>query len=362
MSLFVGPLANRNSGVLNASKTMLGTVATAGKTNTSTIKAPTNYYNQSLYATGRQNTNIVNNPTGTLKNQAVTNPTKATQLYNQNQANRQQAPASSGGSGGYGGGSGGSGGGYSGGGGGGSTGYQAPAWTGPSWTPKLYTAQELAEKYGIVTDQQVYADQLNNATNKYFDQMNTGIVRAENQAYNALAQNYDLVRDDIKQRRQQAYANGATSGQLAAQELAALMGSQQSAGEVATEMLNTQYDLTQQKATTLEENYNLAFQMAQEALANLSNLSQQIYSIDTQRYAADAAGAAQIGAADIGAYGQIAAANASANASRYAADRSAAVQSQLASSDYINNYFNAMYNAQYANQSKYTGNSASSKK
>ena len=165
-----------------------------------------------------------------------------------------------------------------------------------------------------------------------------------------------MTRNDIKAKRQEALKNGMSSGQLAAQELSTLFGNQTSAGEIATDMVQTDYDLAEQEATTLEENYNLAFTMAQEALANLSNLSQQIYSIDTQRYAADAAGAAQIGAADLSAYGQIASANASAAASRYAADRSAAVQELLASPQYQKNYFDALYDAQYRNQSKYYTN------
>lgn len=350
MSLFMGPLANRNSGVLNGSKTMLGPVAGAGKTNNvGPVKAPTNYYNPSPYATGRQNTNIVNNPTGTLKQEAITKPTKANQLRQNNQANKVNNASTSGGSGG--------GGGYSGGGGvGGSEAPAAPAWTGPNWTPKLYTAEELASKYGIAIDQDTYAKQLNTATDKYFKQLETQRRRSEQQAYDLLAENYDLARNDIRAKRQEALKNGMSSGQLAAQELSTLFGNQTSAGEVATDMVQTDYDLAQQEATTVEENYNLAFQMAQEALSNLANLSQQIYSIDTQRYAADAAGAAQIGAADIGAYGQIASANASANATRYAADRSAAVQQQLASKDYYTNYFNAMYDAQYRNQQKYYTN------
>lgn len=306
--------------------------------------------NNGFYNTGKQNTNIVNNPSGTLKNEAVTKPTKATQVYNQNQASKApvSAPTPSKGTGG-----GGGGGGYTGGGGGGTS---TPAWTGPAWTPKLHSAEELAKLYGINIDQQVYANQLNAATDKYFRQLETQRRRSEQQAYDLLAENYELTRNDIKAKRQDALKNGMSSGQLAAQELATLFGNQTSAGEVTTDMLQTDYDLAQQEATTLEENYNLAYTMAQEALSNLANLSQQIYSIDTQRYAADAAGAAQIGAADISAYGQMAAANASASASRYATDRSAAVQERLASADYYKNYFDAMYEAQYRNQNKFYTN------
>lgn len=297
-----------------------------------------------FYDTGRQNVNIVNKPKDTVKNQAVKQPTAA---------NRLPKPATNNGGGNGGGGAaGGSGG------GGGNYGSYAPAptWTGPNWKPKLYTAQELADLYGIAIDQQTYANQLNAATDKYFRQLETQRRRSEQQAYDLLAENYDLARRDIKAKRQDALKNGMSSGQLAAQELSTLFGNQTSAGEIATDMVQTDYDLAQQEATTLEENYNLAFQMAQEALANLSNLSQQIYSIDTQRYAADAAGAAQIGAADIGAYGQIASANVNAAASRYAADRSAAVQERLASGDYYKNYFDALYDAQYRNQAKYYTN------
>ena len=293
----------------------------------------------SLYSPDRANTNIVNKPAATVK--STTNAAKQAQSTGTGGSNGTGA-----GTGSY---SGGSGGAYS-------SSASAPAWTGPSWKPKLYTAQELADLYGIAIDQQTYANQLNAATDKYFRQLETQRRRSEQQAYDLLAENYELTRNDIKAKRQEALKNGMSSGQLAAQELSTLFGNQTSAGEIATDMVQTDYDLAEQEATTLEENYNLAFTMAQEALANLSNLSQQIYSIDTQRYAADAAGAAQIGAADISAYGQIASANASAAASRYAADRSAAVQELLASPQYQKNYFDALYDAQYRNQSKYYTN------
>lgn len=293
----------------------------------------------SLYSPDRANTNIVNKPAATVK--STTNAAKQAQSTGTGGSNGTGA-----GTGSY---SGGSGGAYS-------PSTSAPAWTGPSWKPKLYTAQELADLYGIAIDQQTYANQLNAATDKYFRQLETQRRRSEQQAYDLLAENYELTRNDIKAKRQEALKNGMSSGQLAAQELSTLFGNQTSAGEIATDMVQTDYDLAEQEATTLEENYNLAFTMAQEALANLSNLSQQIYSIDTQRYAADAAGAAQIGAADISAYGQIASANASAAASRYAADRSAAVQELLASPQYQKNYFDALYDAQYRNQSKYYTN------
>ena len=323
------------------------TVPTTKKPNTTTTKAPAMIDNNgrdytpknSLYSTPRANTNIVNKPAATVK--STTNAAKQAQSTGTGGSNGTGA-----GTGSY---SGGSGGGYS-------PSTSAPAWTGPSWKPKLYTAQELADLYGIAIDQQTYADQLNAATDKYFRQLETQRRRSEQQAYDLLAENYELTRNDIKAKRQEALKNGMSSGQLAAQELSTLFGNQTSAGEIATDMVQTDYDLAEQEATTLEENYNLAFTMAQEALANLSNLSQQIYSIDTQRYAADAAGAAQIGAADISAYGQIASANASAAASRYAADRSAAVQELLASPQYQKNYFDALYDAQYRNQSKYYTN------
>ena len=295
----------------------------------------------SLYSTPRANTNIVNQPAATVK--STSNALKKAQAQATGTGGSNGPGA---GTGSY---SGGSGGAYS-------PSTSTPAWTGPSWKPKLYTAQELADLYGIAIDQQTYANQLNAATDKYFRQLETQRRRSEQQAYDLLAENYELTRNDIKAKRQEALKNGMSSGQLAAQELSTLFGNQTSAGEIATDMVQTDYDLAEQEATTLEENYNLAFTMAQEALANLSNLSQQIYSIDTQRYAADAAGAAQIGAADISAYGQIASANASAAASRYAADRSAAVQELLASPQYQKNYFDALYDAQYRNQSKYYTN------
>ena len=318
-------------------------------TTTTTTKAPAMIANNgrdytpksSLYSTPRANTNIVNKPAATVK--STTNTVKQAQAQATGTGGSNGTGA---GTGSY---TGGSGGNYN-------ATASAPAWTGPSWTPKLYTAQELADLYGIAIDQQTYADQLNAATDKYFRQLETQRRRSEQQAYDLLAENYELTRNDIKAKRQEALKNGMSSGQLAAQELSTLFGNQTSAGEIATDMVQTDYDLAEQEATTLEENYNLAFTMAQEALANLSNLSQQIYSIDTQRYAADAAGAAQIGAADISAYGQIASANASAAASRYAADRSAAVQELLASPQYQKNYFDALYDAQYRNQSKYYTN------
>ena len=329
---------------------LISPVPTTKKPNTTTNasqKAPAMIANNgrdytpkpSLYSTPRANTNIVNKPAATVK--STTNAAKQAQSTGTGGSNGTGA-----GTGSY---SGGSGGAYS-------PSTSAPAWTGPSWKPKLYTAQELADLYGIAIDQQTYANQLNAATDKYFRQLETQRRRSEQQAYDLLAENYELTRNDIKAKRQEALKNGMSSGQLAAQELSTLFGNQTSAGEIATDMVQTDYDLAEQEATTLEENYNLAFTMAQEALANLSNLSQQIYSIDTQRYAADAAGAAQIGAADISAYGQIASANASAAASRYAADRSAAVQELLASPQYQKNYFDALYDAQYRNQSKYYTN------
>lgn len=334
------PYNNHPGGLLSPSQLN----AVSGKTNVATgattrPAGTSNLFATNPYNTAKANSNIVTNPASTVKSTTT--------------SAKQAQATGTGGSSGTGAGTGS----YTGGGspsGGGS--YSAPAFTGPSWTPKLYSAEELAGMYGIAIDQQTYADQLNTATDKYFRQLETQRRRSEQQAYDLLAENYDLARTDIKAKRQEALKNGMSSGQLAAQELSTLFGNQTSAGEVATDMVQTDYDLAEQEATTLEENYNLAFTMAQEALSNLSNLSQQIYSIDTQRYAADAAGNAQIGAANIGAYGQIASANASASASKYAADRSAAVQEKLASSDYYTNYFNAMYDAQYANQAKYYTN------
>lgn len=224
----------------------------------------------------------------------------------------------------------------SGGGGGGGT-------SAPMYKPEYYTADQLAQRFGIVNDYATILKELQDATTKKFDETETVMKRAESTNLRSQETAYNQYLQDLRSRSANAVASGATKGTMAANALASLMSAQDANREATNTMNDLLYDTAQQRGSALAADVTTARQQANEIGQYLGNLATSRDTNNINAYAAELAANAQTRAASIQA-------SATTNAAKTAAN---SAYDQLLNAFYNNNR-NKGYNADQANALKYT--------
>lgn len=185
----------------------------------------------------------------------------------------------------------------------------------PTEEIELYTAKELAEKFGITTDYATILKELNAATEAGFAEIDNTIRKSESSNLRGQESIYNQYLQDLRSRSANAVSSGATKGAMAANALASLMGFQDANREGVNTLNSLIGESALKKAAALREDATLARDRETQVGTTLGNMSINKNTNDINKYVGELAALAQTRSSAIEANGQIAAANTGANAS-----------------------------------------------
>lgn len=152
--------------------------------------------------------------------------------------------------------------------------------------PTMKSAKELADLYGLTYDKDAIASIFNSAVEKEYDTRYAQQGISENNYYDQMASLQNTALDSIRQQQSQAIQTGANKGMQAANQLSAILGISQQAGENATQ-------LAQSRGLLAKEHGAAQAKAAQDAMSyydqmglSLGEIAKQLYSYDVQQQAA----------------------------------------------------------------------------
>lgn len=220
--------------------------------------------------------------------------------------------------------------------------------------PKVYTAQELADIYGIDYNEQNILNDYNKSTNEYYD----AAVKAQNDLRTQYAKNNAKYVDQVADSYINSYANAAPTavgkGSLAANALSTQLNASQLNASNDYGMMQSVNNLEEARKAELKENPNLAKQYYNNIGTYLSGLSAELNKSDVKQYVDKLDAYSQMYAADRSYQSYLAQANAAkyAGLANAAATNAATSASRANSFDKLWNYF---YTA-HGNDSNYASN------
>ena len=175
----------------------------------------------------------------------------------------------------------------------------------------------LGDKYNIQYDQNYIRDLLDTATQAEYNRKRQEFAATENKFYNELYDTQDAALNAIRASNSAAVATGATKGMAAAQQLAALLGLEQTSVESATDLANQRNELMAQEAAAYAKNANTALDTSNALKQAIAEAALTKYGYDTQSYV----GELDYNAALQAVIGEIIQSQNSAAATMYNADR-----------------------------------------
>lgn len=174
-------------------------------------------------------------------------------------------------------------------------------------------------------------------TNKQYDQLDTDVKRAQAENLRALEGTYNDYLSSMRENRANAISNGMTKGAAAAQQLATMYANAQTIAESQQKYYDSQYDIAQERATSLAQNAINAKNDRLEIEKYLGELRGTYQANDVNELAARLAYSSQLQDAKMQADATTKAAGITADANRYAANVGAAAST--AASNYSTSYF-----------------------
>lgn len=207
--------------------------------------------------------------------------------------------------------------------------------------PKVYSAQELADIYGLDYNEQNILNDYNKSTNEYYDEA----VKAQNDLRTQYAKNNARYVDQIADSYIDSYANAAPTavgkGSLAANALSTQLNAAQLNAANDYGMMQSVNNLEEARKAELKENPNLAKQYYNSIGAYLSGLSSDLNKSDVKQYIDQLDAYSQMYAADRSYQSYLAQANAAkyAGLANAAATNAAAASNRSNSFDKLWNYF-----------------------
>ena len=175
----------------------------------------------------------------------------------------------------------------------------------------------LGDKYNIQYDQNYIRDLLDTATQAEYNRKRQEFAATENKFYNELYDTQDAALNAIRASNSAAVATGATKGMAAAQQLAAILGLEQTSVESATDLANQRNELMAQEAAAYAKNANTALDTSNALKKAIAEAALTKYGYDTQSYV----GELDYNAALQAVIGEIIQSQNSAAATMYNADR-----------------------------------------
>lgn len=179
---------------------------------------------------------------------------------------------------------------------------------------------ELGDKYDIQYNQDYIWDLLDKATTAEYNRKRQEFAATENKFYNELYDTQASALDAIRASNSAAVATGATKGMAAAQQLAAILGLEQSSVESATDLANQRNELAAKEAEAYAKNANTALETSNALKQTIAEDALNKYGYDTQGYV----GALEYNAALQSVLGEIIQSQNAASATMYNADRNLA--------------------------------------
>ena len=179
---------------------------------------------------------------------------------------------------------------------------------------------ELGDKYDIQYNQDYILDLLDKATAAEYNSKRQEFAATENKFYNELYDTQASALDAIRASNNAAVATGATKGMAAAQQLAAILGLEQSSVESATDLANKRNELAAKEAEAYAKNANTALDTSNTLKNAIAEAALNKYGYDTQGYV----GALEYNAALQSVLGEIIQSQNAASATMYNADRNLA--------------------------------------
>lgn len=179
---------------------------------------------------------------------------------------------------------------------------------------------ELGDKYDIQYNQDYIRDILDKATTSEYNRKRQEFAATENKFYNELYDTQASALDTIRASNNAAVATGATKGMAAAQQLAAILGLEQSSVESATDLANQRNELAANEAEAYAKNANTALETSNALKQAIAEDALNKYGYDTQGYV----GALEYNAALQSVLGEIIQSQNAASATMYNADRNLA--------------------------------------
>ena len=179
---------------------------------------------------------------------------------------------------------------------------------------------ELGDKYDIQYNQDYILDLLDKATAAEYNSKRQEFASTENKFYNELYDTQASALDAIRASNNAAVATGATKGMAAAQQLAAILGLEQSSVESATDLANQRNELAAKEAEAYAKNANTALDTSNTLKNAIAEAALNKYGYDTQGYV----GALEYNAALQSVLGEIIQSQNAAAATMYNADRNLA--------------------------------------
>lgn len=168
-------------------------------------------------------------------------------------------------------------------------------------TVPVYTADDLAKRFGIVNDYATILKELQDATAMKFDETETTMKRAESSNLRGQETAYNQYLQDLRSRAANAVASGATKGTMAANSLASMLGLQEANREPVNVMNELLYDTAQQRGSALSADVVTARNQANEIGKYLGQLSTSMDTNEINMRAAQLAAEAQRYSAGVGA-------------------------------------------------------------
>lgn len=175
----------------------------------------------------------------------------------------------------------------------------------------------MGDKYNIQYDQNYIRDLLDTATQAEYNRKRQEFAATENKFYNELYDTQDAALNAIRANNSAAVATGATKGMAAAQQLAAILGLEQTSVESATDLANQRNELMAQEAAAYAKNANTALDTSNALKKAIAEAALTKYGYDTQSYV----GELDYNAALQAVIGEIIQSQNSAAATMYNADR-----------------------------------------
>lgn len=147
----------------------------------------------------------------------------------------------------------------------------------------LKSTSELANLYGITTDEQTILNKYMDLVNKQYDLKRREYAQAEDAWYT----NMNKINADnaamLRRTYNDAVASGASSGLVAASILGEQLGLTQDTIASATDLANQRFNLADQEAEARAQAALDAFNDSQNIKSTLAQLASQVYASDTQK-------------------------------------------------------------------------------
>lgn len=160
--------------------------------------------------------------------------------------------------------------------------------------PKLMSAAELADLYGINYDYDYILNMLNEGTDAYLNEMTEKVRQVQSDNLRNQSALYQQYLDTLRKSRANAVNTGINRGALAAQELGQYLLTQQQIGSNQSDINQKIYDLYNAAITEKARNKMTALDKYNALGTAFMNAGATFNGNDVQRYTADLGAASQI--------------------------------------------------------------------